>query len=324
MKYVAKNKKNKKSKKILIITLSVLAFCVASFTFAFYGPIKFVKVSWITSAMTTLSHKWLATAIYSDETIEQIMSENQTIYLNENSDENLINITCDTKKDIERIDIIDKDYKGYILKVYNPAKLKLVTTSDVEDHAKKLYEYYDAHNAIAAINGSGFSDSSGHSKGGNPAGVIMVDKKITFSQYDSYSDIIGFTKEGKMLLGSYTKEELLKSNINSAISFSPPLIINGKKTTVLGDGGWGIAPRTAIGQKADGTIILLVIDGRQLSSLGATIPDLQEVMEEHGAINATTLDGGSSSIMMHEGKNVNYPCTSRRGRYLPNAIIIEK
>ncbi len=69
----------------------------------------------------------------------------------------------------------------------------------------------------------------------------------------------------------------------------------------LGD---GVNPRTAIGQRADGAILLLVINGRQIDSLGATYDDLIDIMLEYGAVNASNLDGGSSSLMIHNGEYI--------------------
>ena len=57
-----------------------------------------------------------------------------------------------------------------------------------------------------------------------------------------------------------------------------------EKTITKGDGGWGIAPRTCIAQRKDGAIILLVIDGRELRSLGATLREAQDVLYDYGAV----------------------------------------
>jgi exopolysaccharide biosynthesis protein len=110
--------------------------------------------------------------------------------------------------------------------------------------------------------------------------------------------------------------------VTDAISFGPALIVNGK-ITVKGDGGWGIAPRTAIGQKKDGSILMLVIDGRQVSSLGATIKDAAEVMKQYGAYNATNLDGGSSSTMYYEDEVINNPCDPLGERSVPSIVYVK-
>ena len=86
----------------------------------------------------------------------------------------------------------------------------------------------------------------------------------------------------------------------------------------------GVNPRTAIGQRADGAVLMLVIDGRQVHSLGATYLDAAEVMLAHGAINACNLDGGSSSVMYYNGEYVNSPSSaSGVSRYLPNAFLFK-
>ena len=67
--------------------------------------------------------------------------------------------------------------------------------------------------------------------------------------------------------------------------------------------GSGLNPRTAIGQRSDGSILLFVTDGRGKSGhLGASSGDLIAVMQEYGAVNAANLDGGSSSCMYYNGE----------------------
>ena len=314
---------NPKIKKVFVISVSIIMITVFSFCFSFYGPIAFIKRSWITSSMTSMNHKYLATTIYSKKTIDRIMHENRVEVLNENTDGALINIRYKGNDKIENIEISGKNYTGYLLKIYDPSRLRITAPLDLNSRGQKLEKYVSEHNAAAAINGSGFADGSGHSKAGRPVGMLMVDREIKYSTYgDEYNDIIGITDEGKLILGCFKLSDLVKSEIRDAINFKPQLIINNKEIKIYGDGGWGIAPRSAIGQTEDGVILLLVVDGRQISSYGATMNDIQDIMKEHGAVNAACLDGGSSTIMMQGDKNVNYPCTSRTGRYLPNAIIV--
>ena len=65
----------------------------------------------------------------------------------------------------------------------------------------------------------------------------------------------------------------------------------------------GFNPRTVIGQRADGTVIFLCVDGRQAGSLGATYGDTIDIMVEYGAVNACNLDGGSSTVMLLRDEN---------------------
>lgn len=91
-----------------------------------------------------------------------------------------------------------------------------------------------------------------------------------------------------------------------------------------GDGGWGVGPRTAIGQRKDGTVLFLVIDGRQPGySVGATLRDIQNILFEEGAVIAANLDGGSSSTLFFNGKVINKPADLLGERMIPTAFIVQ-
>ena len=85
----------------------------------------------------------------------------------------------------------------------------------------------------------------------------------------------------------------------------------------------GLNPRSAIGQRADGAVLMLVIDGRQANSLGATLSDVIEVMLDFGAVNACNMDGGSSTIMYYGDKKINDGMTITVSRRMPTAWIVK-
>ena len=58
---------------------------------------------------------------------------------------------------------------------------------------------------------------------------------------------VGFTNDDKLVLGKMSADEALAMGIRDAVEFGPFLIVNGKSSFVKGNGGWGIAPRAAIG-----------------------------------------------------------------------------
>ena len=115
-----------------------------------------------------------------------------------------------------------------------------------------------------------------------------------------------------------TAQAALDRGVRDAVSFGPVLVVNGEAVEVNGSGS-GLNPRTAI----DGSILLVVIDGRQVNSLGASYSDVIELMLEYGAVNAANLDGGSSSLMYYNGEYIN-SCASMYGpRDLPTTIIVK-
>ena len=120
--------------------------------------------------------------------------------------------------------------------------------------------------------------------------------------------------------------EALAQGLTDAVSFrthdglASALIINGEVQSK--NLGGGVNPRTAIGQCDDGSVLLLVLDGRSINTLGATMQDVADIMLEYGAVNAGNLDGGSSSVMVYGGEIINN-CASVTGpRNIPTAFIV--
>ena len=136
--------------------------------------------------------------------------------------------------------------------------------------------------------------------------------------------LIGFDKDNKLVVGKMTLSAAKSLGIRDAVTFSPFLIVNGESAKIRGNGGWGTAPRTVIGQRKDGIVLFLVIDGRRLTMPGASIKDLIEIMENYGAYNASNLDGGTSSAMTYNHKLVNDPVDAsgnHRTRHIATAFI---
>ena len=73
-----------------------------------------------------------------------------------------------------------------------------------------------------------------------------------------------------------------------------------------------------------GAVLMLVIDGRQMHSIGASFGDVRDVMIDFGAVNACNLDGGSSTVMYFNGEYINSPSSaSGTSRALPNAFLVK-
>ena len=130
------------------------------------------------------------------------------------------------------------------------------------------------------------------------------------------------------MLTKKSAEEAIKDGMDRAVEFGPFLVINGKKSTFKGNGGWGIANRSAIGQRQDGIVLFIVIDGRTASSTGISMPDLAELFVKYKAYNAANLDGGGSSALYAfqngKGSLINNPQGYGYSgeRRLPNAWMV--
>ncbi|HOV26132.1 MAG TPA: phosphodiester glycosidase family protein [Pseudobacteroides sp.] len=304
-------------------------------TLMFYSNIGFfreLRELYVGTAMSTFTHQYLATAFISEEEINRIMEKNvvpiQTVKSNINEiklpdNENDEEDETSVVPDIEVVDISGSTYKGKMLIVKDPSRVKLAVTSKLNRMGEKLKDLIDLEFGIGGINASGFLDVEGHGNGGVPTGIVIKDGKIIHSDNSSTFPIIGFNYDNILLVGRYKRSEIESLNLRDAVSFTPFLIVNGEPQIKSGNGGWGIQPRTAIGQTIDGKVLMLVIDGRQISSIGATLKNVQDIMLEYGAYNAANLDGGSSTVMYYMGELMNKPCSSAGERYLPNAFIIK-
>jgi exopolysaccharide biosynthesis protein len=289
------------------------------------GVIPGLQEFLVTSAMTTLSHKYIANIAASDARIKEIMENNKVVESYEQFDGSKINegIGKDTSDQIKLSEINRDGFKGYILEVKKPERIFLGTPKQLGNYGTKITQLAENYNAFAGINAGGFSDENGKGRGGTPTGIIIENGEIKYVDNSiSKFSIIGFNRSNVLVVGWYTLDQIKNLDLRDAVAFRPLLIVNGKPTTMYGDGGWGTAPRTAIGQKEDGTVIMIVIDGRQVHSLGATMKQLQEIMLENGAVNAANLDGGSSTVMYFNGKIVNSPSSPYGDRYLPSAFLI--
>lgn len=316
------NKLPAKSKVFKILFSIFMFFYIVgcgTFSFIMYGPNKGFRDWLIPTAMTTMTHQYFATWFYDSETIESVLDQNTIIESGEDTDLNLISVgnldfdattyaneyekeilTKDKGNDIYKvIDIEGSGYKGHMVVVYDPARIKVATTKYLNVKGQYVTDMAADNKALLAINGGGFIDPNYSSNGGTPQGIVIQNGKVVSDRpYSKSGGLIGFTKENKLILGKMTSKEALAKGVRDAVSFGPFLIVNGQKSFIKGNGGWGTAPRTAIGQRKDGIVLLLVIDGRKLKYPGADMVDLTEIMEKYGAYNAANLDGGTSSVMV--------------------------
>ena len=314
-------------RKIIAIVCAIYVIGFSSFLFLFYGPINSFKEFWITSAMTTLNHRYLATFIYSDEYIQKVLEKNSIIEIDEISDPNLISfrkykssiyrneydkeiLEKDPNNDLYKvIDITGKGYQGFLVAIYDPSRVSIATSSKLGVTGESILKVSRRENAIIAMNAGGFYDPDWNSNGALPHGTV-ISKGVVVSDYvdaNMGGGFIGFNDENKLILGNMSKTEALNMHLRDAIEFGPYLIVNGKRSFIRGNGGWGIAPRSAIGQRQDGIVLFLVINGRLAHSIGADMVDLCDIMERYGAYNASNLDGGSSSELVINNKIINTP-----------------
>lgn len=309
-----------------------------------YGPYNGFRDWLITTAMTTMTHQYFATWFYDDDVINSVLDKNKVVETDETTDTSLIKTNSHSssknyeneyeKQILERdsknndykiINITGKGYSGYLVAVYDPSRIKTVVTAKLGHSGQYLTTMAENNNALLAINGGGFNDPNFNSTGGSPLGITVTNGKyVTTDSYKGSGGLMGFTEDDKFVLGKMTVTEAKKMKIRDAVTFGPFLIVNGKSSEVLGNGGWGTAPRTAIGQRKDGIVLFLIIDGRTTASVGADMVDLTEIMQRYKAYNAANMDGGSSTALIVKNQIYNKPVAAGKNglRAIPNAWIV--
>lgn len=330
---IPKLRKNKKSKKsvfsaVLGYFLFGLIFTACTFPFLLlYGPFENAKRTYVGAAMGSMNTQYLATWFLSDKKIASIIGSSSAQTGDETTNISQVKIQNNHDDTIEPYKIDDNPkYKGYYLLIKDPTRVKIGISSKLETEGEATSEIAKNNGAVAAINGGAFVDKTSvewTGTGAFPDGIVISDGKKVWNSLEpnGKTDLFGITKDGVLIVGKYSENQLKESGVKEALSFGPVLIVNGKKTNITVDGG--IAPRTAIGQKEDGTIILMVIDGRSLTSLGATYTEVQEIMCKLGAVNAINLDGGKSTTMYYDEDIINTPSNSMGERTIPTAVIVK-
>lgn len=338
-----KSDKNKKGKKWIVV-FSILDVLAIICLFLMYGPISYFRNLWVTSAMTTMNHRYLAYIFFNQEQIDNIMANNIIIEVEGNTNKEEITFEDPVEEQVEYssiyeeqvlkkdegndlykvIDIEGNGYKGHLLVVYDASKVQLAQITNYK-YGQTIEQFVKKNNAVAGINAGGFNYSD--YRGYSPTGTVIIDGQIVFNNGPTGwgGGIVGFTDDNVLVLTKASANEALEMGIRDAVSFGPFLIVNGVASEFKGNGGYGIAPRTAIGQRKDGIVLMLVIDGRRAGhSLGIDMVELTNIMLNYGAYNASNLDGGGSSTIVVEGETLSvaggYGYTG--DRYLPNSWLV--
>lgn len=358
----AKKSKTPIWKKLLTTLLIMFILGIMSIMILFYGPIPIFREWWITTAMTTMTHQYLAEWFFDEETIKAVLAKNTIEETEEETDTTLITVVPKPEeeeivkeeqfaneyekqilgKNLDKeeyniyaegenyriIEISGSGCSGYLAVIYDPSKIKVATTKYIGKTGQYLTTMSEENDAVIAINGGGFLDEDSHGNGSSPLGLTIKDGKVISNKgYTTWGGMIGFDQDNKLVLGKYSATKAQQLGIRDAVTFGPYLIVNGEPSKISGNGGWGTAPRSAIGQRQDGIVLFLVLDGRRVTKPGATIKDLIEIMKNYGAYNATNLDGGTSSAMTLNHEIINDPVDAsgnHRTRHISTAFILTK
>lgn len=321
---------------VICIILDLLAF--VGF-FIMYGPFDKIRNLYVTTAMKTMNHQYLAKVFYSDQTIEKIMASNYIVPITDTVilDDIIINtkekktykdeyekelLTRNPGNDLYKVINVEVgNAKGYLVAIYDPTKVEILTLRNWGASSdERVVDMCNRYGGVVCINGGGFTNGFGTGSG-TPDGYVIANGQISWSNGDpsiDRGDIIGITGDGKLtLMANTTGIEAINAGIVSGLEFGPFLIVNGKAIEIVGT-PYGVANKCVIAQRKDGVMMFLVTEGETYID-GASLQDVVTVLEKYGAYNAANLDGGQSTSLVVNGTMINSPnylAKKQGGRYV--------
>ena len=296
---------------LIIITVYSAGLVVA------HGPSKTMRDTLVLSAMQASATKWVPRLFLSKETVQQIVDNSHkintdSIDMDEYLEQSDADEWDDAKNGTKLIYLQKPNFKAYVLLVKDPSRVKVGVSSENFASAtagKRIFDFAEKYKALAVINAGEFSDVGGQGTGAQPFGLTYSHGKKVWGG-DGNRTFMGFTKDNKFVCyEGITTKKAEEIGMRDAVCFQTGNLLidhtldkDGKISKVnlrYGDGNYGAAQRTAIGQRADGSVIMIVTDGRSASSIGATRNDIIDILAEYGAVSAGMLDGGSSAMMYY-------------------------
>ncbi len=346
-------------KRLLLVAVTVAAITLLGAWLTLFvicrGPSPAARDLFVSTILETGQMKFLASLYFSQDEILEITGRNGLKHTEEIVDPGLIGApgTAEPGAEapdpdgVELVEISGRSFFAKLLIVNDPSRVRLSTiypwsNPDRSKNGQTLEQLVVKGNCLAGVNGGEYYSDGNW--GGCPKGLVVCGGETLYNAPRTGDVMVGFTEDDVLMIcdiGNLTAREVealaAEYRIRDAVSFKDiddgddnhftKLIINGSAREISGSGS-GANPRTAIGQRADGAVLLLVTDGRGAGGhLGATAQDLISIMQEYGAVNAANLDGGSSSAMYCDGA---YEMTSVTLYYstsswrLPTAFVVER
>lgn len=303
-----------------VIALILVAACLAA-NLIFNGPSPAARDILTMTLLEPSGTKWIPGLFMDAQTLDSIRTRDDSNLKDEFSNTSEIVINKDTaisagtdewanSPDGIRFESHSGDtYNAHIMIVRDPSKVYLGASTEnfsTSIPGTRIDDQIETDGAIAGVNAGAFFDNgtSDPSVGSVPEGLVYskgVCKWTTGSPPNGIKGFAGFNKDNILVVAqdNLSKAQAEELNIRDGCCFGPVLIMNGEINQEAYNSNSGWNPRTAIGQRKDGAVVFVCIDGRQAGSAGGTYKDVIDIMIEYGVVNACNMDGGSSSIMVY-------------------------
>ena len=342
-------------KKLILRILSVIFVTLLLLVIGLYGvmwilvkgPSSAAKQQFVCAVQESSAMGWLANLYLSQAEIDEILEKNrmQEVAQGTVSDTDLIHIaeqeentedpnaevngTPQEEPEIQIEDVMGTTYRGKMMIVKDPSRIFVGTVEESKEGTGQVVaDIAKRYGAVGGINGGEFVDMGSYAYSAMPVGCVISQGNVLAGSMDEVYNITGFNKDNILVVGKMTLRQAIEMGIRDCVhtlhETGPFLIINGEPLSVPDTSvyGGGKNPRTAIGQRADGSVLLLTVDGRQANSIGATFKELVYIMQDYGAVNAAAMDGGTSTQMVYNGEVVNSPYSPTGPRTCPTAYLV--
>lgn len=302
--------------------LMLISVLLLVLNLVFNGPSPTARNQLTMTLIEASATKWVPALFIGEDAVADIRTSNvdselkddvtdvNTVIINRNNKISGNDEWADHPDGIHIEKIAGDNYNAHVMVVRDPAQVYLgistQTGFSTNTPGKRLTAAIEDEGAIAAINAGAFNDdgTAGSHVGSIPEGLVYSQGNCvwkTGAPPNGITGFAGFNKDNVLIVHkeniSQTQAEEL--NIRDGCCFGPVLIMNNEINMEAYNNASGLNPRTAIGQREDGAVIFVCIDGRQPGSKGGNYADIIDIMVEYGAVNACNMDGGSSTVMMY-------------------------
>ena len=234
-------------------------------------------------------------------------------------------LAVDAANGILLIRVEGDGYRGVLAITKDSEQVSIHASKGIGSYGSLCKDIAQDAGALLAINASAFYDPDGNGNGGTLVGYSVCEG-------EHYGYIAGIAdpnnnwkrmelREDNLMYLVDSKNEV-DPTVTDACEWNVALIINGEK---LVSGVWEIHPRSAIGMSEDHEVMFLIIEGRQplKGIIGATAPEVADILLRYDCAQAMLQDGGSSAIMVYHDEPVTM-CSNgyETGRALPNAWVV--
>lgn len=301
---------------LLFLVGSLYALCMT----LLHGPSQSVRDMLVLSATQASATKWVPGLFLDDETIKGILDNSQKVTVTEinlenfkpkppqeetNTDPEEYDEWADYPEGVRLEYIQGSTYRAYLTVVKDPSRVFVGVCNNLgtAEYGMRIFDIAKKYNALAVINGGEFPDT-GTSPGNVPIGITYSQGECVWND-NTTRTFIGIDENNRLIVSEgMTKARADELKIRDAVCFQTGNVLitneNGKVQLHYSEGNVGAAQRTAIGQRADGTMLLVVTDGRSAASIGASKNDIIDLLVSQGAVVAGMLDGGTSSLMYYD------------------------